>query len=293
LRTSRLTKPPTAPDANATAGLRCAFAKTQAIGMLRIVTANLNGIRSASSKGFFDWMKGSGADVVCVQELKAQASDLSEDMKAPGGYKGFFHYAQKKGYSGVGLYCRHEPVRIIEGIGHPGFDAEGRFLRADFRDLSVVSVYAPSGSSSPERQEAKFAFLKEFLPVMTALSREGREFVVVGDWNIAHQPIDLKNWKSNQKNSGFLPEERAWLDTLYASGWVDIFRQLYPTAGESGYTWWSNRGQAYAKNVGWRIDLQVGTAGIARAARSASVYKEQKFSDHAPLIIDYDHSPLR
>jgi exodeoxyribonuclease III len=259
--------------------------------MLRIATANLNGIRSASNKGFFQWMQTTNADVVCVQELKAQSSDLSEEMRAPQGYRGFFHYAQKKGYSGVGIYCRRPPSRVIEGIGHPDFDAEGRFLRADFGKLSVISVYVPSGSSSPERQEAKFAFLKEFLPVMNALREEGREFVVVGDWNIAHQPIDLKNWKSNQKNSGFLPEERAWLDTLYASGWVDVYRSVYPDSGETGYTWWSNRGQAYAKNVGWRIDLQVATPGAAALARQASIYKDQRFSDHAPLIVDYDLPP--
>lgn len=255
---------------------------------MKIVSANLNGIRSASSKGFFEWMQGADADVVCVQELKAQSVDLTEAMRNPPGYQGFFHYAEKKGYSGVGIYCRREPDRVISGIGHAGFDAEGRFIRADFGALSVVSLYVPSGSSSPERQEAKFAFLDEFMPVMDALRQEGREFVICGDWNIAHCPIDLKNWKGNLKNSGFLPEEREWLTRLYASGWVDVYRTLYPEAGEAGYTWWSNRGQAYAKNVGWRIDLQVATPGFAASARSGSVYKGQKFSDHAPLCIDYE-----
>lgn len=254
---------------------------------MKIISANLNGIRSATTKGFFDWMKASKADVVCVQELKAQAGDLTEEMRNPEGYRGFFHHAEKKGYSGTGIYCRREPERVIEGIGHPGFDAEGRFIRADFGNLSVISVYVPSGSSSPERQEAKFAFLDEFLPVMDSLRAEGREFVVCGDWNIAHCPIDLKNWKGNLKNSGFLPEERAWLDKLYASGWIDVYRRLCPDAGDAGYTWWSNRGQAYAKNVGWRIDLQVATSGVANMAREASIYKERKFSDHAPLSIDY------
>lgn len=255
---------------------------------MKIISANLNGIRSANTKGFFDWMKATDADVICVQELKAQAGDLSEDMRKPEGYQGFFHYAEKKGYSGVGIYCRREPDRIIEGIGHAGFDAEGRFIRADFGDVSVVSVYVPSGSSGPERQQAKFSFLDEFLPLMDGLRAEGREFLVCGDWNIAHQPIDLKNWKGNLKNSGFLPEEREWLSRLYARGWVDVYRMLYPEAGDEGYTWWSNRGQAYAKNVGWRIDLHVATAGIAGAARRSAVYKDQKFSDHAPLIVDYD-----
>lgn len=255
---------------------------------MKIISANLNGIRSANTKGFFDWMKTTNADVVCVQELKAQAGDITDEMRNPEGYRGFFHYAEKKGYSGVGIYCRQEPDKVIEGIGHKGFDAEGRFIRADFGNLSVISLYVPSGSSSPERQEAKFEFLGEFLPVMDALRAEGREFVVCGDWNIAHCPIDLKNWKGNLKNSGFLPEERAWLDKLYASGWVDVYRTLYPEHGEDGYTWWSNRGQAYAKNVGWRIDLHVATAGIAGTAKESSIYKEQKFSDHAPLIVDYD-----
>ncbi len=257
--------------------------------MLRIISLNLNGIRSANTKGVFDWMKTTDADVVCVQELKAQAADLTDAMRNPPGYKGFFHYAEKKGYSGVGLYCRRAPDRIIEGIGHAGFDAEGRFIRADFGNLSVVSLYVPSGSSSPERQEAKFEFLDAFLPVMDALQAEGREFIVCGDWNIAHAPIDLKNWKGNLKNSGFLPEERDWLTRLYASEWVDVYRSLYPEAGDEGYTWWSNRGQAYAKNVGWRIDLHVATAGIADTAKKGSVFKGQKFSDHAPLIVDYDY----
>jgi exodeoxyribonuclease-3 len=254
---------------------------------MKVISANLNGIRSAATKGFFDWMQTTDADVVCVQELKAQDADLADAMRNPAGYRGFFHYAEKKGYSGVGLYVRRQPDRIVEGIGHPGFDAEGRFIRADFGDLSVVSVYVPSGSSSPERQEAKFEFLDEFLPVMDGLRQEGREFIVCGDWNIAHCPIDMKNWRGNVKNSGFLPEERDWLTRLYASGWVDVYRKLHPEAGDAGYTWWSNRGQAYAKNVGWRIDLHVATAGIAAAAREASIYKGQKFSDHAPLSVDY------
>ena len=255
---------------------------------MKIVSANLNGIRSATSKGFFTWMSRSGADVVCVQEVKAQEADLTEAMKNPGKFRGYFHFAAKKGYSGVGLFSRREPDRVIEGIGHEGFDAEGRFVRADFGKLSVVSVYFPSGSSSEERQQAKFVFLDEFLPLMEAMRAEGREFILCGDWNIAHQPIDLKNWRSNQKNSGFLPEEREWLTKAYGAGWVDVYRQLYPKAEGEGYTWWSARGAAYDNNVGWRIDLQVATPGIGSLAREGSVYKKKKFSDHAPLIVDYD-----
>lgn len=258
---------------------------------MRIVTANLNGIRSAATKGFFDWMLKGQADVVCVQELKAQAADLTAAMQAPEGYQGCFHYAEKKGYSGVGIYSRHTPDRVVEGIGHAGFDAEGRYLRADFGQLSVISVYVPSGSSSPERQEAKFHFLDEFYPVLAALRAEGREVVLCGDWNIAHTEKDLKNWKSNQKNSGFLPEERTWLTRVFdEQGWVDVHRRLYPDATGEAYTWWSNRGQAWAKNVGWRIDYQIATPAIAALATVATVYKEQRFSDHAPLTIDYDRS---
>jgi exodeoxyribonuclease-3 len=256
---------------------------------LRIISANLNGIRSASSKGFFDWMAQQDADVVCVQELKAQAADMAPPMLAPDGYHGFFHYAEKKGYSGVGLYSRKAPDRVIEGINHPGFDAEGRYVRADFGNLSVVSVYVPSGSSSPERQEAKFHFMDEFYPHLVELRNSGREIVICGDWNIAHQEIDLKNWKSNQKNSGFLPEERAWMTkVLNEAGWVDVHRRLCPDASGEAYTWWSNRGQAWAKNVGWRIDYQLATPGVAATAKEAAVWKDSRFSDHAPLTIDYD-----
>jgi exodeoxyribonuclease III len=256
---------------------------------LRIISANLNGIRSASTKGFFDWMAKQDADVVCVQELKAQAADMTPAMLNPDGYHGYFHYAEKKGYSGVGLYARKKPDAVIEGIGHPGFDAEGRFVRADFGSLSVVSVYVPSGSSSPERQEAKFAFMDEFYPQLVELRSSGREIVICGDWNIAHQEIDLKNWKSNQKNSGFLPEERAWMTkVLSEAGWVDVHRRLCPDATGEAYTWWSNRGQAWAKNVGWRIDYQLATPGVAATAKQAAVWKDSRFSDHAPLTIEYD-----
>ena len=257
--------------------------------MVRVISANLNGVRSAAKKGFLDWLALQEADVLCIQELKAQAADMEAGMLAPPGYLGYFHYAEKKGYSGVGIYCRRQPERIVVGIGHAGFDAEGRFLRADWGNLSVISVYVPSGSSSPERQEAKFRFLDEFFPVLAAMRAEGREIILCGDWNIAHTEKDLKNWKSNQKNSGFLPEERAWLSRVFdEQGWVDVHRRLCPEATGEAYTWWSNRGQAWAKNVGWRIDYQIATPGIAETAKLASVYKDQRFSDHAPLTIDYD-----
>jgi exodeoxyribonuclease III len=257
------------------------------VNMLRIITLNLNGIRSAARKGFFEWLARSRADIVCVQELKAQADDLSADMLAPAGYRGYFHHAEKKGYSGVGIYTRHQPARVNAGLGIADIDSEGRYVRADFGKLSVISVYLPSGSSSEERQQVKFGFMERFLPHLKKLRAAGREIVLCGDWNIAHKEIDLKNWRGNRKNSGFLPEERAWLTQVFDElGWVDVFRRVDQRAEQ--YTWWSNRGQAWARNVGWRIDYHIATPGIAAVARRAAIYKDERFSDHAPLTIDYD-----
>jgi exodeoxyribonuclease-3 len=226
-----------------------------------------------------------------MQELKAQEPDLDEAMMRPGGLLGFFHCAEKKGYSGCGIYTPHQPDDIIYGFGNPEFDAEGRYVEARFKALSVISVYMPSGSSSPERQEAKFRYLEAFMPHLIALKRSGREIVLCGDVNIAHHEVDLKNWKGNLKNSGFLPEERAWLTRLFGEiGYVDVYRQLEPDTTDACYTWWSQRGQAYAKNVGWRIDYQIATAKIAAFAKTTSIYKQERFSDHAPLIVDYDWS---
>lgn len=254
---------------------------------MRIISANLNGIRSAANKGFFSWLEQQQADVVCLQELKAQEADLTEQMRNPAGLEGYFHYADKKGYSGVGIYCRRKPDQVIVGLGIADIDAEGRYLRADFGKLSVVALYLPSGSSSEERQQVKFGFMARFMPHLRELAASGREVILCGDWNIAHKEIDLKNWKGNLKNSGFLPEERAWLTQLFDEvGFVDVWRQLYPEA--PGYTWWSNRGQAYAKDVGWRIDYHITTPGIAAKALQSSIYKDEKFSDHAPLTVDYD-----
>jgi exodeoxyribonuclease-3 len=259
--------------------------------MLRIITLNLNGIRSAWSKGLLPWATAQRADIVCLQELKAQSADLSEEMKAPDGMHAYYHCAEKKGYSGVGLWCRKRPDDVIEGLGNREFDAEGRYLRADFGKLSVISLYLPSGSSGPERQEAKFRFMALFYPHLLELANSGRDIVICGDWNIAHQEIDLKNWKGNRKNSGFLPEERAWVSRALTDGpWHDVYRELHPEATEDCYTWWSNRGQAWAKNVGWRLDYQLATPALASAARQTSVYKDQRFSDHAPLCIDYDYA---
>jgi exodeoxyribonuclease-3 len=255
--------------------------------MLRVITLNLNGIRAAAAKGFLRWMVRQRADCVCMQEIKAQENDLSSAILMPGPFKGYFDCARKKGYSGVGMYCRRAPDAVAAGFGSREFDPEGRWIRADFGRLSVVSVYLPSGSSSDERQRAKFRFLREFMPELERLAASGREFILCGDWNIAHQEIDLKNWRANQKNSGFLPEERAWLTGVFErAGWVDVFRRLDPRPEQ--YTWWSHRGQAWAKNVGWRIDYQIATPGIAAKALRASIYTAKRFSDHAPLTIDYD-----
>ena len=261
--------------------------------MIRITSLNLNGIRSAFTKGLEAWLATHRPDIVCMQETKAHLQDIKDALQHPLDYTGHFCSAQKKGYSGVGIYLKAPAERVATGMECEEFDAEGRIIRADFSQLSVISAYLPSGSSSPERQEAKFRFLEHFEPWLQERMREykrtGREFVICGDWNIAHKEIDLKNWKSNQKNSGFLPEERAWLTRVIEEiGFVDVFRQLDPRPDQ--YTWWSNRGQAWAKNVGWRIDYQMATPGMAKVATTASIYKDARFSDHAPLTIDYKFS---
>jgi exodeoxyribonuclease III len=264
------------------------------VSVFRLVSLNLNGIRSATTKGLLPWLKNQQIDCMGVQELKAQAADVEGVFDQLHDLRGHFHYAEKKGYSGVGLYTRHTPSAVIVGLGDAAFDAEGRYVETRFdtpeRKLSIISCYFPSGSSGDERQQAKFRFLDLIYPHLLALQAE-REFILVGDVNIAHQEIDLKNWKGNLKNSGFLPEERAWMTRLLTeAGLVDVYRQLHPEATEAAYTWWSNRGQARAKNVGWRIDYHLATPGMAALARSTSIYKDQRFSDHAPLIIDYDFS---
>ncbi len=259
---------------------------------MRIITLNLNGVRSAASKGFFEWLRAQDADIVCVQELKAQMGDLAGEIASPDGYHGYFHCAEKKGYSGVGIYTRLKPDSVIEGVGVPEIDAEGRYLRLDFSCLSIISIYFPSGSSGEHRQAAKFFFMERFFPMLQELAACGREIILCGDWNIAHKEIDLKNWRSNQKNSGFLPEERTWLTTVFQKlGFIDVFRQVNLEPDQ--YTWWSNRGQAWTKNVGWRIDYQVATPGIAARATTVSIYKAERFSDHAPLIINYAYDLKR
>jgi exodeoxyribonuclease-3 len=233
-----------------------------------------------------------------VQEIKAQAADMANRFERLAGLQGHFHFAEKKGYSGVGIYTRHIPSDVIVGFGSAEFDAEGRYVELRFdtpaRKLSIISAYFPSGSSGEERQQAKFRFLAEMHPHLMRLKGE-REFILCGDINIAHQQIDLKNWRSNQKNSGFLPEERAWMTKLLhttdeGGGMMDVYRLLQPTATDTAYTWWSNRGQAYANNVGWRLDYHLATPALAALARTESIYKGEKFSDHAPITVEYDLS---
>jgi exodeoxyribonuclease-3 len=253
---------------------------------MRVITVNVCGIRSAAEKGLFRWLRRQRADFICLQETKSQEHQLAGHDVGMRGYRRFFCDAERPGYSGVALYTRHEPDRVVRGFGVDEFDREGRYLEAQFGELSVVSLYLPSGSAGPERQASKYRFLESFTPHLEQLRRRRRPYILSGDWNIAHQPIDIRNWRSNQKNSGFLPEERAWMDKLFGpGGYVDAFREIRP--GPDLYTWWSNRGQARANNVGWRIDYQVVSGSLAGKARAASIYRQKRFSDHAPLVMDY------
>ncbi len=255
---------------------------------MRIISLNANGIRAAHRKNFFPWMHARKADVVCIQETKAQHPNLTDRDFHPLGYHCFYHDAVKKGYSGTAIYSKHQPDRVHYGLGWELMDNEGRWLQADFGDLSVVSLYMPSGSSSEERQEIKFEVMDYLMPRLKKMAKDGREYIICGDWNIAHKEIDIKNWRGNLKNSGFLPEERAWMSELFGkAGWVDTFRQL--DAREEQYTWWSNRGRAWDNNTGWRIDYHVCTPGISATARNVEIYKDERFSDHAPLTMDYEY----
>ena len=269
--------------------------------LFTLTSLNLNGIRSATSKGVEAWLEKAKPDCICVQEIKAQAPDMAGRFESLAGLRGHFQFAEKKGYSGVGVYTRHEPSDVLIGYGSSEFDAEGRYVelrfdrpgRAQASKLSIISCYFPSGSSGEDRQAAKFRFLAEMRPHLQALKSGAREVVLCGDINIAHQEIDLKNFKGNKKNSGFLPEERDWMSNLLrqdktGGGLVDVYRQLQPTATDDCYTWWSNRGQAYAKNVGWRLDYHLATPAFAALARSEAIYKDERFSDHAPITVGYE-----
>lgn len=256
---------------------------------MRILTLNVNGIRAAARKGMFRWLVRQRADVICLQEIRAQRWQLEDSVYRPGKYHCHYVDAERKGYSGVAIMSRQRPDRVITALGWPGFDAEARYVEAQFGDLSVISLYVPSGTSGEARQAVKMEFLDKLERQLRKWQRDCGEFLICGDFNIAHKPIDLKNWRSNQKNSGFLPEERAWMDALFGRlGYVDAFRRVDPRPER--YTWWSNRGRAWEKNVGWRLDYQVATPVVARTVQSARIYTRARFSDHAPLIMDYDWS---
>lgn len=255
---------------------------------MRIISLNTNGIRAAHKKGLIPWMQRQKADVICIQETKAQIDQLVPGITHPKGFHSYFCDAEKKGYSGVAIYSRQEPDQVIYGCGWPQIDREGRVIRADFGKLSVISLYLPSGSSKEERQVFKYEVMDTFYELMAEMKEEHRDFIICGDWNIAHKNIDLKNWRANQKNSGFLPEERAWMDKVFDKlKWVDAFREVNQKSEQ--YTWWSNRGQAWAKNVGWRLDYQIVSPSLKGKATTTSIYKKKRFSDHAPLIMDYDY----
>ncbi|WP_428355555.1 exodeoxyribonuclease III [Methyloprofundus sp.] len=253
---------------------------------MRIITINTNGIRAAERKGFFPWLAQQDADIVCIQETKAQPEQLTAEAFRPAGYHCYYHSAEKKGYSGVAIYSKHKPDKVIVGMGFEDIDSEGRYLEIQLGKLSVISLYLPSGSSKEERQAFKYSVMDRYMPILQENARSDRDYIICGDWNIAHKEIDLKNWKANQKNSGFLPKERAWLDQLFEQEpWYDAFRLVNQQAEQ--YTWWSNRGQSWAKNVGWRIDYQVISARLKDSVQASYIYKDTRFSDHAPLIVDY------
>ena len=263
-----------------------------ALTMAKIITCNTNGIRAAARKGFFDWLESEAADVICVQETKAQAHQLEDPVFSPDGYHCFYNDAERPGYSGTAVYSRIKPRKVTMRLGWEPADNEGRYLQLDFEGLSIVSLYMPSGSSSEAAQQKKFLFMDAFYAHLQALRRKRREFIICADWNICHKEIDLKNWRANRKNSGFLPEERAWLDRVYEElGYLDSFRLVNQEPEQ--YTWWSNRGQAWAKNVGWRLDYQMITPGLRDHVQAGSIYREQRFSDHAPhtMLFDWDIQP--
>lgn len=255
--------------------------------MLRVISFNANGIRSAARKGFFDWLKDQQADIVCLQETKAQLANLKDELYYPQDYHCFYHDAQKKGYAGVGIFCRIKPKKISSGLGWKDADDEGRYIQADFENCSIASLYMPSGSSGEVRQQIKYDFMARYLPKLLEVSQSSHPVIICGDWNIAHKNIDLRNWKTNQKTSGFLPEERSWLDKVFNEiGLIDAFRVINQEEGQ--YTFWSTRGQTWEKNIGWRIDYQVVTPHLKSLIKTVAIYKDQRFSDHSPLIIDYD-----
>lgn len=254
----------------------------------RVVSFNCNGLRSAVGKGFHEWLAEQEADVCCLQEIRVAEQQLTEALQPPPGWHALWLPAQRPGYAGVAIWSRARPRRFRAGLGDAEFDAEGRLLTADFGAARVASLYLPSGSSSEQRQAAKYRFMARFEAWLARQRRARAPLLVCGDWNIAHTEKDLRNWRANRDHSGFLPAEREWLGRVLDAGWRDVFRALHPEAEGEGYTWWSQRGQARAKNVGWRIDYQIAAPALAAAARSARVAASPRMSDHAPLLVDYE-----
>lgn len=253
---------------------------------MRIITLNVNGIRSAEKKGALRWLAKQDADVICLQEVRAPDTIFQQEAFQLPGYHCYAKSAQKSGYSGVAIYSRHQPDKVVTQLDYELADNEGRYLHIELGDLVIASLYMPSGTSGESRQALKYHFMDTYEAILAEYLKTKRSHIICGDWNIAHKQIDLKNWKSNQKNSGFLPEERAWLDKVFEQiGFVDAFRVVNQEADQ--YTWWSNRARAWDNNVGWRIDYQIVTPDLHKAIKSASIYREEKFSDHAPLTIDY------
>ena len=254
---------------------------------MKVISLNLNGIRSAVRKGLIKWIEKQQADLICFQETKAQIEQLTTIMSSFQDWHTAFSDAEKKGYSGVAIFSKKPPELISKSFGFREADREGRFIQFDFEKLSIVSVYFPSGSSGMERQDMKYRFMEEFEKWLNSRKKDLKKIIICGDLNIAHNEIDLKNWKGNKKNSGFLPEERAWLSKVFKKyNLFDAYRTLYPNAEE--YTWWSNRGKAWDNNVGWRIDYQVVGSDYIKKIKSAEIYRTERFSDHAPLVISYD-----
>jgi len=255
---------------------------------IRIITLNVNGIRAAAKKGFFEWLQEQDADIVCLQEIRAQLDDIQSKMFWPEQYHCFYFPAEKKGYSGVAIFSKKKPSNVLEGLNSKEFDFEGRYLECVYDDFTIASVYFPSGSSGDIRQQMKYRFLDVFEDNLKDKLLSGKPYIFCGDVNIVHREIDIKNWKSNQKNSGCLPEERAWLDNIFDQlSFVDSFRVVNQNTDE--YTWWSNRGRAWEKNVGWRIDYQITTQDFKNCVNKSFIFKNKRFSDHAPLVIDYDY----
>ncbi|MFE0645547.1 exodeoxyribonuclease III [Streptomyces sp. NPDC058877] len=266
--------------------------------MLTVTTANVNGLRAAAKKGFVEWLAGTSADAVCLQEVRAEEAQLPPEVRAPEGWSTVHAPAAAKGRAGVSLYTRREPDAVRVGFGSTEFDVSGRYVEVDLPGVTVASLYLPSGEVGTERQDEKHRFMDEFLPYLKELRARaaagGREVVVCGDWNIAHQEADLKNWKANRKNAGFLPEEREWLSRVLDEGdggYVDVLRALHPEQ-EGPYSWWSYRGRAFDNDSGWRIDYQMATPGLAAKAVKAHVERAathgERWSDHAPVTAVYD-----